>query len=115
MSDLRSRLYWIRRDLMHPIRICHLIGHRRESYIGRHVLTRRGHLRPIHYSRCIRCGTSDGGEVYREGLLERLHWRRIRGAWWRLRTSRRVICHDCGKPERRWWRSVGDHRGCIPF
>lgn len=101
--------------------ICHLLGHTRESYIGRHRLGRDGRLRPIYYSRCKRCGTSDGGEVFREGLFERFNWPRIK--WWvidcpgKIRAWIGTKCEDCGKPDTRFGRPAGDHEGCdvIPF
>ena len=102
--------------LMQLRHICRLIGHRCESYIGGWYTDRRGRQREKWYRRCTRCGTSDGGEVYREGLLERFTWWRIRAWPWRVREALRTrICVYCGKPERRLGRKVGDHRGCIPF
>ena len=102
-----------------PHRICHLIGHDREPYMAGYYTDRRGRQREKWYRRCKRCGTSDGGEVYAEGLLERFTWWRIKSVWWRRRDASRKwwssTCNDCGKPERRFGRRVGDHRGCIPF
>ena len=100
-------------------RICRLIGHDREAYVAGWYTDRRGRRRERWYTRCKRCGASDGGEVFRDGLLERF-------AWWRLvrpfRQARgavgswiRLDCHDCGKPEVRFGRDVGDHGGCLPF
>jgi hypothetical protein len=102
-----------------PYRICHLIGHRRERYMAGYYWDRRGRQREKWYSRCTRCGTSDGGEVYREGLLERLTWWRIRSAAYRtcerLKAWVHTDCFDCKQPEVRFGRHVGDHTDCIPF
>lgn len=105
--------------LMPPHRICRWLGHTREQYIGRQYLDRRGNLRPVYYARCTRCGISDAAEVYAAGLLERLRWFNLR-MWWLnkcgdVRGWFCTTCFDCGKPERRLGRRVGDHRGCIPF
>lgn len=92
------------------------------EYIGGYYTDRRGRQREKWYSRCKRCGTSDGGEVFREGLLERITWRRFCSAvadrflgtqlWWR------TDCWDCKRPIRRFGRKIGDHENCrddIPF
>ena len=70
-----------------PHRICHLIGHKREPYVAGYYTDRRGREREKWYSRCKRCGTSDGGEVYAEGLLERFAWWRIKSGWLRRREA----------------------------
>lgn len=105
-----------------PHHICRLIGHRRESYVGGTYTDRRGRQREKWYRRCTRCGTSDGGEVYAEGLLERFAWLRIRQAWRslvaRARLWWREDCWDCKRPVRRFGRAVGRHENCgdeIPF
>ena len=102
-----------------PHHLCRLIGHRRESYIGGTYTDRRGRQREKWYRRCKRCGTSDGYEVYRPGLLEAFTPYELRCRWWRIRDAIRgwwrSTCHDCGKTERRFGKSVGDHDGCIPF
>lgn len=106
---------------MTALHICRLLGHSREPYIGHQRLGRDGRLHPIWYARCKRCGTSDGGEVYREGLFERWRWYRFR--WWlierpkKIRRWIRTDCEDCGKPEVRFGRRVGEHDNCvvIPF
>ena len=101
--------------MISPRRICRLIGHKPKYHEGPRYL-RNGRWRTPSYTRCERCGTSDGYEVHRAGLLERFAWRRIRAWPWRAREAMRtVICIDCGKPERRLGRKVGDHRGCIPL
>lgn len=100
----------MRRPLIPPHRICRILGHRREGYNAGVYTDRRGRRRERWHLRCTRCGTSDGGEIYRQGLLE---WvmRKLR----RFREWHCTICHACGLPERRFGKSVGDHSGCIPF
>ena len=98
-----------------PHHICRLIGHRRESYVGGYYTDRRGRQREKRYSRCTRSGTSDGAEVYREGLMERFSWRRIRAWRWRARNWWRTDCIDCGQPATRFGRPFGDHDDCLPF
>jgi hypothetical protein len=106
-------------QLIAPHRICRLIGHSREGYDAGHYTDRRGRLRQRRHMRCTRCGTSDGGEVFNEGLFERwtiwhlrvaLHrgWQAIK-LWWH------TDCGDCNLPERRRGRAVGDHHDCLPF
>lgn len=100
-------------------RICHLIGHRRERFMAGHYWDLRGRQRERWHSRCTRCGTTDGGEVYREGLLERFTWWRVRSAAYRARERLKVWwrsdCDDCGKPDQRCGRPVGNHRDCDPI
>ena len=104
-----------------PEVICRWVGHRRESYVGGYYFDRRGRQREKWYQRCKRCGTSDGSEVYREGILERFTiWRlrRIRyqllghfKMWWRQE------CEECHKSKVRFGHKLGGHDNCheIPF
>lgn len=104
-----------------PWRICHLIGHRRQMYDAGRYTDRRGRWRTRWHSRCIRCGTSDGGEVFREGILEHLTvWNLMRACRRRREALRNWIwqeCDDCHKPSVRFGRSIGYHSKCdlIPF
>jgi hypothetical protein len=105
--------------MLNPHTICRWIGHRREGYSAGYYTDRRGRQRERWHSRCARCGTSDGAEVFRDGILERFGYRTLRRTafrwlvalcfWWR------TDCHDCGQPKVRRGRRVGDHSGCIPF
>ena len=105
---------------IHPIRICHLIGHKRTGY---NPDGPSGHYRRRNrwYMRCDRCGTTDGGEVYREGLLERFTWWRMRVTFYRMTDELRhrlwSDCTDCGKPLWRLGRAMGNHddENHIPF
>jgi hypothetical protein len=100
--------------------ICRIVGHRRQHHEGPRYY-RRGRWHTPTYFRCTRCGTSDGGEVWRRGWAEWLTWSELRRAayWWRVafREWRGQTCVDCGKPTVRFGRAVGDHSGCevIPF
>lgn len=100
--------------------VCRLIGHRRQHYDGPRYY-HRGCWRTPSYFRCTRCGTSDGYEVFRRGILESLTWHEIKrlSYVWRLRWRdwHEQICEDCGRPCVRFGRQVGDHRKCdvIPF
>ena len=104
-----------------PHHICRWFGHRRELYNAGQFTDRRGRWRTRWHSRCTRCGTSDGGEVFNPGIMERWHGWRLHVLWWRLRDLVRwgwlQRCEDCGKPTVRFWRQVGKHEDCdvIPF
>jgi hypothetical protein len=95
-----------------PIHICHLIGHKRTGY-NPDGPSRHYRRRNRWYMRCDRCGTTDGEEVYREGLLERFTWWRLRIAFYSAtRNMRRWLwddCIDCGLPSRRFGRFIGKH------
>jgi hypothetical protein len=109
------------KHLIPPHLICEWLGHSRELYRNGYYHDRRGRERERWHNRCKRCGTSDGGEVFREGRIERFRGRGLRSAfrrqvtlwkfWWR------EDCEDCRKPRMRVGRSVGDHARCevIPF
>lgn len=108
--------------LIQPIRVCHLVGHKRTGYDpDGHPDNYRERGRRRWYSRCDRCGTTDCEEVYREGALERFTWWRMRLAWHRatsgFRFWLRTDCTDCSKPMRQFGRPVGNHTKCddIPF
>ena len=106
--------------LIEPYRICHLIGHKRTGYNPDkpHGGYRR---RNRWYMRCDRCGTTDGGEVYREGLFERFTYWRIRIAvfGWTINFRHWLWsdCMYCRKPAWRFGRAVGVHddENHIPF
>lgn len=104
-----------------PHVVCRWLGHDRETYAAGFYLDRHGRHRTKFYSRCKRCGTSDGGEVFNEGIFERFRWRRIRKAAWRFRRSFGLWaydkCGECGKTQTICGRHVGDHSNCneIPF
>jgi hypothetical protein len=108
-------------DLIPPHVICEWIGHKREEYHAGYYFDRRGRERTRWHQRCKRCGTSDGGEVFNEGRLERFRVWRLRGALRRaiilFHMWRREDCDDCHQPIVRFGRSVGDHKNCsdIPF
>lgn len=112
--SLRERLRWRWRARRRWR--CWLLGHKRESYVYRRYIDRRGREREKWGSRCIRCGTSDAGTVYEPGLIERLRdaWRERRAAFARWRLTK---CSCCGKPLIRFGRQVGNHGDCddIPF
>jgi hypothetical protein len=106
-------------DFRHPSIICRAVGHKRERYLAGYYQDRRGYPRERWYSRCVRCGTTDGGEVFREGWVERLT---ISRALWRVREARgsfaawrRSDCEDCGMPNQKYGRPVGDHSKCNPI
>ncbi len=108
--------------LIPPHRICHLIGHKRTGYDpDGHPDNYRPRYRRRWYMRCDRCGTTDASEVYREGLLERFTWWRLRWAWhgltYKVRFWLWADCSDCGKPIMRFGRRIGTHDGDehIPF
>jgi hypothetical protein len=107
------------RRSQHPEIICRWLGHKRESYIGRYRTGRDGRQFPLYYSRCTRCGTSDGATVFEHGHLERFKWWNIKVVYWRMKRDTMKLlwsnCHDCGKAEMRFFRPVGDHSDCVPF
>lgn len=104
--------------IVEPWRVCVWLGHNREMYCADTYTDGRGRWRERWYSRCKRCGTSDGGTVFEPGILE-FTWFRM----WRARTERRIKewcredCDDCRKPKVRFGRPVGNHLKCeeIPF
>jgi hypothetical protein len=104
-----------------PHTLCRWFGHRREGYNADIYWDRHGRQRHRWHQRCTRCGTSDGAEVFREGILERFTVRRILSAIYdyrfRLRLWWREDCDDCHKPVMRFGRKVGDHDNCdvMPF
>lgn len=113
----------MRISLIHPSTICHWLGHKREYYLTGYYYDRRGRQRERWHRRCVRCGTSDGGEVFQPGRLEWIsdlyqdpgrpfRTLRFKVSSWRIHT-----CSCCGLPDRRFGFRVGDHVECdkIPF
>ena len=100
--------------------LCRVFGHDRESYYAGDAFRMDDcRRRPRYYSRCRRCRTSEGSEVFRPGLFEwatpsnldvvPLRLRYFISGWWRTEFS------DCGKPTVRCGRSQGNHGNCLPF
>jgi len=99
-------------------RLCGWIGHDRERYQAGWYHDRGGRQRERWYSRCRRCGTSDGGTVFEPGILEFNRFRQWRwAARGRLQAWIGRNCEDCGKRRIRFGHEVGQHDNCeeIPF
>lgn len=111
--NVQQRLHDLRWQILSGI--CSWVGHAHESYKGGVYFDRGGRMRDKYYSRCTRCGC-DSAEVYTYGRLEQIghRWRDLKADF---RHWRGTACDDCGKPDSRFGRAVGNHDHCdqIPF